>query len=100
MSEDAVQVRHVFVEGYVQGVGLREFVRRSASQLNLSGWVRNRRNGEVEALIIGAAGNVEALLTRMRVGPWGSEVTGLRVEARDFAEVEETGAFVVRPTPS
>src|SRR5271165_3765794 len=49
MGEKVVQVRHVFVEGYVQGVGYRAFVCRWAQRLGVSGWVRNRTNGEVEA---------------------------------------------------
>ena len=53
MRESAV-ARRVVAEGVVQGVGYREFTRRWAMRLNISGWVRNRRDGAVEALVCGA----------------------------------------------
>jgi acylphosphatase len=98
MEEKAVQVRHVFVEGYVQGVGYRAFVCRWATRLEVSGWVRNRTDGEVEARVQGAAGDLDALLAEMRRGPRGSEVARLRIVEGDGSDAEQTGAFVVRPT--
>ena len=53
MTETGVIVRNVLVEGHVLGVGYREFIRRAALRLNVSGWVRNRPDGAVEALICG-----------------------------------------------
>jgi acylphosphatase len=67
------------VTGRVQGVGYREFVRRCALRLDVSGWVRNRTDGSVEALLQGAAANLDALLAEMRRGPPGSSVTRLCV---------------------
>jgi len=98
MDEKAMQVRHVFVEGYVQGVGYRAFVCRWATRLAVSGWVRNRTNGEVEAWVRGAAGDLDALLAEMRRGPRGSEVARLRIVEGDGNDGEPTGAFVVRQT--
>ncbi|WP_294538875.1 acylphosphatase [uncultured Rhodoblastus sp.] len=88
----------VWVEGVVQGVGYREFARRSATRLGISGWVRNRNNGAVEALVQGAAANIEALLAEMRRGPPGSEVAHLRLAECEGNEAEIIGGFVVRPT--
>ncbi len=98
MDEKAVQVRHVFVEGYVQGVGYRAFVCRWATRLHVSGWVRNRSNGEVEGWFQGAVADLDALLAEMRHGPRGSEVARLRIVEGDGNDAEPTGAFVVRPT--
>ena len=53
MTESCTIVRRVVVEGYVQGVGYREFTRRAALRLGVAGWVRNRSDGAVEALIRG-----------------------------------------------
>ena len=56
------------VDGHVQGVGYREFTRRAALSLGVSGWVRNRSDGAVEALICGPPAAVEALVAEMRKG--------------------------------
>src|SRR5580658_10490505 len=65
MNEEPALVRHVFVEGRVQGVGYRDFTRGWALRLGISGWVRNRSDGAVEAVVRGAAADVEALLVEM-----------------------------------
>ncbi len=98
MNEEAALVRHVIVEGFVQGVGYREFARRSALRLNLSGWVRNRSDGTVEALARGGAADVEAFLIELRKGPRAAQVTRLRVVERGEDAAKATGEFVVRPT--
>jgi acylphosphatase len=96
MSKPATIVRRALVEGLVQGVGYREFTRRWALRLGVSGWVRNRSDGAVEALVAGGAAAVEAMLAHMRVGPPGAEVLAMRV---DEADGEETGeGFDVRRT--
>jgi acylphosphatase len=98
MDGKAVRIRHVFVEGAVQGVGYREFVRRCALRLDVEGWVRNRTDGAVEAHLQGAAANVDALLAEMRRGPPASEVARLRVVECEENGAEKSGGFVVRPT--
>ena len=69
MTETGAIVRRVLVDGAVQGVGYREFTRRAALRLSVSGWVRNRYDGAVEALIRGPPAAVEALVAEMRQGP-------------------------------
>jgi acylphosphatase len=90
-------VRHVLVEGLVQGVGYREFVWRAAMRLGISGWVRNRSEGTVEARIEGAPASVEAMLAEMRRGPGLAQVTSLRLLDPDHGEAQ-SGTFAVRPT--
>lgn len=62
------QVR-VVISGKVQGVWYRAWTREQAEQRGLDGWVRNRREGSVEAVFSGAAEAVEAMLTACRAGP-------------------------------
>ena len=97
MPEQETLTRRVIVEGYVQGVGYRHFAYRVAMRLGLAGWVRNRADGTVEALISGAPDKVEAMLAELRRGPLGADVRTLRLAEADGAD-GKAGAFVVRPT--
>jgi len=95
--DDRAVTRHVLAEGLVQGVGYREFTRRSALRLNISGWVRNRSDGTVEALLRGAARDIEAILTAMREGPRGARVANLRLLEPPAGDLEGA-AFEVLAT--
>ena len=53
---------HVVITGRVQGVGFRAFVEREAEALRLEGWVRNRRDGTVEAVFAGDEGEIQHIL--------------------------------------
>ena len=68
MSDDIV--RHVVVQGRVQGVGYRAFVEDEAMRRQLRGWVRNRRDGSVEAVFAGPRPVVEAMIEACRRGQW------------------------------
>ncbi len=93
---DSTLVRRLVVEGDVQGVGYREFTRRAALRLNVSGWVRNRSDGAVEALLRGPTGRVEALIAEMRRGPRFAVVERLSVTEHDGDPSDDDGTFVVR----
>lgn len=97
MVEQATLTRRVVVEGYVQGVGYRHFADRIARRLGISGWVRNRADGTVEALISGAPDKVEAMLAELRRGPHGAHVRSVRL-AEPSGETWTPGTFAVRPT--
>lgn len=71
---------HAWIDGHVQGVGFRYFVRESAARLPLTGWVRNLRDGRVELVAEGKREDLERFLSTVRVGPRGSQVTDVRVE--------------------
>jgi acylphosphatase len=96
VSEANPKTLHIFVEGRVQGVGYREFVRRAALRNGLSGWVRNRSNGAVEARASGAAEALDALVEALRMGPPSATVTGL--QAIDDREPPEKAGFVIART--
>ena len=98
MTQTGAIVRRVLVDGAVQGVGYREFTRRAALRLRVSGWVRNRSDGAVEALICGAPGAVETLVAEMRSGPRFAEVESLSVIERDETGGGDSGAFIIRST--
>lgn len=69
----------VRVSGRVQGVGFRDWTRRTATDLGLSGWVRNLANGEVDALFSGPPDAVETMLAAVRRGPQLARVDHVRV---------------------
>jgi acylphosphatase len=71
----------VTVHGRVQGVGFRYAVERAARTRGVAGWVRNCRDGTVEAVFEGDAESVEALVRLCREGPRGAEVD--RAEATE-----------------
>ena len=71
--------KHLLIRGRVQGVGFRHFMARAAFDLHVTGWVRNRHDGCVEAVICGTAEAVHALIERARRGPPHAMVEECRV---------------------
>jgi acylphosphatase len=88
----------VVVEGVVQGVGYREFTRRAALRLNVSGWVRNRSDGAVEALVQGSRADVDALIAELRKGPRLAVVDNVSVIEDGETPDSDGETFVVRST--
>ena len=86
---------HVVVGGEVQGVGYRYTMRIVARDAGASGWVRNRRDGTVEAEVEGTDAQVDEVLAWMAEGPPGSHVESATVT--DASPTGERG-FDVRPT--
>lgn len=87
---------HVVVTGAVQGVGYRYTLRLVAREAGVTGWVRNRQDGSVEAELEGASDRVDDVLAWMAEGPPGSDVADARVQ-----DAEPTAAdadFEVRAT--
>ncbi|MBA3376753.1 MAG: acylphosphatase [Actinobacteria bacterium] len=85
--------RRVIVHGFVQGVFFRETVRRRAVAGGVAGWVRNNRDGSVEAVFEGEKDPVERLVALCREGPRGSRVD--RVDVIDEAPERLAGFHVV-----
>jgi len=72
--------RRLRITGKVQGVGFRYALQEAADRLGVTGWVRNRRDGSVEALVQGDPAAVDATIAWARRGPPGARVMDLRVE--------------------
>ena len=87
-EEDAsleIKRAHFFVEGRVQGVGFRHFVRTNARRYGLVGWVRNLWDGRVEAEAEGPQEDVERLIEACRKGPGTAYVTDVEVDWKPAA---------------
>jgi len=82
--------RHLRLYGRVQGVWYRESMRREAEALGVAGWVRNRRDGSVDAMVQGPEDAVQALIAWAKIGPPGARVERCEVsEGRgDFTGFE------------
>ncbi|HQR50664.1 MAG TPA: acylphosphatase [Methylophilaceae bacterium] len=87
--------RRLRIHGLVQGVGYRESMWREAEKLGISGWVRNRRDGTVEALVCGPDDAISVIIAWARHGPRLSLVERVLIE-EDEATV--TASFTVIPT--
>jgi acylphosphatase len=87
-------VRHLVIHGRVQGVGFRESMRWEAERLGVTGWVRNRSDGAVEAMVQGSPEAVQAMVAWARRGP-----PAAAVERVDVAPAEgQFSAFERLPT--
>ena len=75
--------RRLIIAGRVQGVGFRDWMAREAYRLGVSGWVRNRRDGTLEALVDGDIASVEEFLRLCRRGPLLAEVTEITEDLAD-----------------
>ena len=96
MSENQKYRLHAFLKGNVQGVGFRYFTRQTAQENNLTGWVRNLRDGRVEVMAEGEHEDLNQFLVRLRKGPISADVNNIDYE---FNEAQgEFNTFRVRYT--
>jgi len=86
--------RQLKISGRVQGVGFRYSMAEEAGRLGITGWVRNRRDGTVEAVVDGDPDALEAIVAWARQGPRGSRVTDVEV----IEVAESFRRFEMRPT--
>jgi acylphosphatase len=94
-------IRHVTIRGRVQGVGYRAWVEHIATELGLDGWVRNRRDGSVEAVFAGPAEIVAQMVERCRRGPGSARVDTVDAQeaSADMLNLRNTGeGFSMLPT--
>lgn len=89
--------KHLIISGEVQGVGYRAAFEARARHLRLSGWVRNRRDGTVEALIDGEPAALTQIVTWAKRGPAAAQVREVKVADVDHPEVIDDG-FSIRQT--
>ena len=91
----ALQAR-LTISGHVQGVGYRDWALHTGLRLGLTGWVRNRRDGAVEALIVGEEDAVGQMIEACRRGPLLARVDEIDVEPVDLDILPE--GFTQLPT--
>ena len=91
-----VTAKHLRICGRVQGVGYRAWMVATARQLGVHGWVRNRHDGSVEAVISGSAEQLEALMHACREGPPAARVDN--IEITDHPSPPPQPGFVSQPT--
>ena len=89
-------VRHLLITGLVQGVGFRFHMERKARELGVTGWVRNRRDGSVEAVFAGGPDVVRAVIEACRRGPRMAQVDAVDVDPVDLDILPE--GFTQLPT--
>jgi acylphosphatase len=97
MTSETKIVR-ITIGGYVQGVGYRAWMEREARALGVRGWVRNRLNGDVEALFGGPPDAVEALRAACWRGPVQARVDKVEVAEADPAALGPVAGFRQVPT--
>jgi acylphosphatase len=90
--------RQIRVRGRVQGVGFRYSLRREAERAGVRGWVRNRRDGSVEALLQGDAEAVARLVAWARHGPPAARVDELRESDAEAHLAQAYERFEEQPT--
>jgi acylphosphatase len=94
-------IRHVFILGRVQGVGYRLWLESEANARGLAGWVRNRKDGSVEAIFAGSKDVVAAMVEKCRHGPGTAKVEAVNEEPAgpDVLNSRQPGErFSVLPT--
>lgn len=86
------RIVRVVIRGLVQGVGYRAWMVRQAQARGILGWVRNRFNGDVEAVLAGPPESVEAVCTACWQGPRAAKVERVEILQADAAALAEGGA--------
>lgn len=86
MSDDDITSVRLKIEGFVQGVGFRQFAVSEARKLGVDGWVRNSFDGSVEVLVSGPNATVETFVGICMRGPSGARVTGVEIHKAEPPE--------------
>jgi acylphosphatase len=89
---------HVLIHGRVQGVSFRAWTQHQAELHGLKGWVRNRRDGTVEAVFSGPGNLVEVMLKACQKGPAGSWVEKVEILDPGDPEFDPSARFEIRGT--
>lgn len=95
MNDDDLTHLRLRIEGYVQAVGYRNFVISEATRLGVDGWIRNRSDGTVEALVSGPNAEVETLIGLCMKGPLGARIGNVEMHK---AEAPAEKGFHRRPS--
>ncbi len=82
-------IRRLVIRGRVQGVGYRAWVEDTAHARGLAGWVRNRRDGSVEAVFAGSDDEITDMITACHRGPTPARVTQIETHAADARTLDQ-----------
>lgn len=77
MSDKESVIKHLKIEGRVQGVGFRYYTRKTANKYAINGWVKNMEDGTVEVVLAGAEKAVLKMMEKLKDGPSSARVTGM-----------------------
>ncbi len=91
---DAYIRAHIVVSGVVQGVGYRFFAQRVATELGITGYVRNLPDGRVEVVAEGKQGLMNSFIEELRRGPWSAHVSKINVDTSQYRA--EFNRFTIR----
>jgi acylphosphatase len=89
---------HLRITGRVQGVGYRDALSREAEKLGVTGWVRNRRDGSVEAVVQGLQTAVDGVIAFARRGPPAARVTDVSLGPATPQDQRPYAYFEIRPS--
>ena len=78
-----IKKKLLIISGKVQGVGFRYWMQNLAISNNISGWVKNKLSGDVEALIIGQEKAVQKLIKQCKIGPSSSTIQNIQINDYD-----------------
>ena len=81
-----MKIAHVFISGFVQGVGFRQFIKNNAEKCRLSGWGRNLSDGRVEVVLQGRIENIEKMIQLCLKGPFLAEVKNVEAAWEETKE--------------
>jgi|ERR1700739_2486070 acylphosphatase len=96
-TKEELHARRFVVTGRVQGVGFRNYVEHVAGKIGVQGYVRNRRNGDVEVLAIGQPEQLGQMRAALQRGPMMSRVSGVSEEPEPVEE-KYLGQFTIEMT--
>jgi acylphosphatase len=95
MADKGTVIKHIKIEGRVQGVGFRYFTRKTAQKYSINGWVMNMSDGTVEAVLAGKKKSVADMMDELRRGPATARVKGMK-EAPIDGDVDDFNSFTVK----
>ena len=85
--------KHLIISGKVQGVGFRYWMQNLATNNNISGWVKNRSSGDVEALVIGQEEEIQKLIKQCKIGHNSAAIQNIYI--KDYKEDYFEKGFII-----
>jgi acylphosphatase len=86
---------HILISGFVQNVGYRQFVKKTAISLGLTGWVKNLPDRRVEVFAVGTKEALKELITKCKSGPFLAKVSNIQADWSKNEEVFDGFSIVV-----